>query len=124
MLISHTHKFIFNHMYKTAGTSVMDVFSPCARLPDRMAYDFKSSINLYARINKFFGWPDDGMLRYTGHRKHAKEIDIINKLDPGVCDSYYKFTFVRNPFDFLVNLYFYILQANYHPMHKLVFQSL
>ncbi|MDM8553372.1 sulfotransferase family 2 domain-containing protein [Desulfococcaceae bacterium HSG7] len=58
------------------------------------------------------------MKQFTGFHKHAKAYEIKKKLD--IFDSYYKFTFVRNPFDFLVSLYFYILQAKYHRHHDVV----
>lgn len=118
MLLSHKYKFIFIHIYKTAGTSIMSEFVPYSRLVDRLAYDFWISRKVYGFILKQMGWQDDGMKQFTGFHKHATAYEIKEKMDGNTFDSYYKFAFVRNPFDFLVSLYFYILQAKEHIMHK------
>lgn len=118
MLMSHKYKFIFIHIYKTAGTSIMGEFVPYSRLIDRLAYDFWISRKVYGVILKQMGWQDDGMKQFTGFHKHATAFDIKKKIGDNIFDSYYKFSFVRNPFDFLVSLYFYILQAKEHIMHQ------
>ncbi len=120
MLISHKKRFIFIHIYKTAGTSVMDEFLPYSRLIDRMAYDYKFSRKILGGIGCLMGWHDDGMKQFTGFHKHAKAYEIKEKLGSEIFDSYYKFVFVRNPFDFIVSLYFYIKQSKNHRDHGVV----
>jgi len=120
MLISHKERFIFVHIYKTAGTSVRDVFLPYSRLIDRMAYDFKCTRKLFAMIVSIMNWHDDGMKQFTGFHKHAKAYEIKEKLGGTIFDSYYTFAFVRNPFDLLVSLFFYIRQARGHVHHSMV----
>jgi len=118
MLMSHTYRFIFIHIYKTAGTSIMSSFLPYSRLIDRMAYDYKISKKLFGGIVHLMGWQKEGMQRFTGFHKHAKAYEIEKKIGSENFESYYKFAFVRNPFDLLVSLYFYISQAKNNPLHK------
>ncbi|MDA3897411.1 MAG: sulfotransferase family 2 domain-containing protein [Desulfobacteraceae bacterium] len=115
MLISHKKKFIFIHIYKTAGTSVMDVFLPYARLIDRLVYEFKYTSKAVSVLNNIMGWWDHGNREFTGFQKHAPAIDIKKSMG-GRFDDYFTFAFVRNPYDWLVSLYFYIRQAKEHPM--------
>ncbi len=120
MLISHTKKFIFIHIYKTAGTSVMDVFLPYCRLIDRLVYENKISRKLIGISGHLLGWDDDGNKQFTGFHMHATAAEIREKMGGSLFDSYYKFVFVRNPFDFLVSLYFYISQDKNHRDHGMV----
>ena len=117
MLVSHTKQFIFIHIYKTAGTSVMDVIRPYARLVDRLAYTNRFTIKFFKIVSRLLGLPYDGMKSFTGLRKHAKADEIREKLGEEMYDSYFKFVFVRNPFDFLVSLFFYIKQAKGNRNH-------
>ena len=88
----------------------MDAFSPYSRLIDRMAYDYGFTRELFRITNRLMGWGNDGMKQYTGFHKHAKAHQIKEKLEKKQFDSYFKFAFVRNPYDFLVSLYFYTQQ--------------
>jgi hypothetical protein len=98
----------------------MDMFLPYSRLIDRMAYGYKVSRKLFGMIVHRMGWHDDGMKQVTGFHIHAKAYEIKAKLGSSIFDSYYKFAFVRNPFDFLVSLYFYISQDENHRHHTVV----
>ena len=120
MLMSHSHKFIFIHIYKTAGTSVANEFVPYSRLLDRMAYEYRFSRIAYGRVINLMGWHGGGMKQFTGYHKHAKAYQIEEKLGSNIFNSYYKFAFVRHPFDFIASLYFYLLQAKTNVSHKMV----
>ena len=117
MLISDSKKFIFIHIFKTAGTSVREQFISDARLVDKLAYKYKISIKIYRKIIRLMHWQNDGMKQFTGYHKHEKACDIKRSLGDSY-EEYFKFSFVRNPYDFLVSLYFYILKAKNHYLHK------
>lgn len=118
MLISHKKKFVFVHIYKTAGTSVSRLFLPYARLSDRLAYDFWISVKLYAIIAKMMHWENVGMKHFTGYHKHASAVDIKAKMGAERYNSYFKFAFVRNPFDHTVSMFHYILQTPKHFLYE------
>ena len=76
MIISHSKKFVFVHIFKTAGTSVRDVVLPYARLIDKIAFHFvltRKAIGFYARIT---GRTDEGQSFITGIHKHATALDL------------------------------------------------
>ena len=114
MLISNSKEFIFIHIYKTAGTSVSKLFVPYCRLIDRLAYDFKITSSLIGRFSVLMKWQDNGFKEFTGFSKHSKAIEVKNKLGDRY-ENYFKFIFVRNPFDLLVSMFHYIQQS---PNHK------
>ena len=80
MLISHRKQFIFIHIYKTVGTSVMEAFISYASLIDRLAYEYRYTQILFQIINHFMGWRDDGMKQITGFHKHVKAHEIKENL--------------------------------------------
>ena len=118
MLMSHKHQFIFIHIYKTAGTSVTEQFAPHARLLDRLAYQYWLSNYVYGLIINKMNWHDGGLKQFTGYHKHAKAFEVRRKLGNRKFEKYFKFAFVRNPYDFLVSLYFYLRQAKEHNQNE------
>jgi hypothetical protein len=120
MLISHSKEFIFIHIYKTAGESVREVFLPYARLIDRIVYHYVFKKQRAAKLLRAIGWADDGYKQFTGYYKHSTASQIRDKLGTARFDQYYKFAFVRNPFDWLISLYYYIKQSKGLEYNKLI----
>ena len=85
-MISHKHKFIFIHIPKTGGTSIERALEPTISLED----------------------PDCHAGHVEGNTliegKHWRTIDYQSKF-PELFDSYFKFMFIRNPWDRMVSRY-------------------
>tara|TARA_B100001113_G_C20994642_1_gene572115 strand:+ start:318 stop:890 length:573 start_codon:yes stop_codon:yes gene_type:complete len=88
MFINHKHKFIFIHIPKTAGTSIRSSF-------DENGYDKKVVRKKYP---------------------HSTCQEVKEYCGEKVWNEYYKFTFVRNPFDRIVSFYHFHKSPQYkHP---------
>ncbi|MAY36267.1 MAG: sulfotransferase [Spongiibacteraceae bacterium] len=104
MIVSHRKKFVFIHIYKTAGTSVRSALREYADIThDRITL---RRILYVARIA-------------PPPSEHAKACEIRKMLGEDLFNSYYKFAFVRNPWDWQVSMYHYVRS---HPLHPLYFQ--
>lgn len=112
MLISHSHRFIFFHVAKTAGLSVRDALQPYAEEPTK--FKIKRPPRLKA------GQPNPFYTVWEALLIHAKASDAQKELPPEVFDSYYKFAFVRNPWAWQVSMYHFILHEPTHVKHGLV----
>jgi hypothetical protein len=111
MLLSHSHRFIFIHIYKTGGISVRAALEPYAELPN---WPLWQRLRLRLRLPVCRRPPDVGW--------HAQAVDVQAALSPDMFQDYFKFAFVRNPWDWQVSLYHYILQYPEHGDHARVSQ--
>jgi len=101
MLVSESHRFIFVHVQKTAGTSITEVLRPLSLAP---------SAGRIARLGSDLGLVRDW--RRYHFRKHAPLRRAERVLPPEVFASFYKFAFVRNPWDKVVSHYHYRVRTN------------
>ncbi len=85
-MISHEHKCIFIHIPKTAGTSINAFFHP--------EKTFDNSVPDY---DSLYGWCPERKI-YLQHATSRQLVDT-NLISPEDWSTYYKFTFVRNPWD-------------------------
>ena len=83
-MISESHKFIFIHIPKCAGTSIENALSSYCK-KGFLGYDKK----------------------LKGFKQHANCHELLthNYITSEMCDSFFKFAFVRNPWDRCVSQY-------------------
>ena len=108
MLISYKHKFIFVHVYKVAGTSITKALEGFCHKP-----------NLILHFLKRLGIKQNNH-EYSTLHSHSTAIEIKNNLPEHVFNTFFKFAFVRNPWDWQVSLYHYMLQNTAHHQYKLI----
>jgi hypothetical protein len=112
MLISHSHRFIFFHVAKTAGLSVRNALQPYAEEPT------KFKIKRPAKVKA--GQPNPFYTVWEALLVHAKASDAQRELPAAIFERYYKCAFVRNPWDWQVSMYHFILHEPTHVKHALV----
>jgi len=131
MIVSHRHRFIFLKTAKTAGTSLeialsgicgpRDILTEIS--PDdeatRAGLGYRGAQNHLVPWSKLSprGWARIAVrgsrpIRFVNHTSAA---DLRAGLPAHVWRDYYKFTIVRNPWDRMVSLYFYMARK-YAPM--------
>ncbi len=111
MILSHKNKFIYIHVYKVAGTSIRSVLQEYS--------DFSSTdFPLVENIKFFLGKRIKFLSKWAIDHINAREIKLL--LPDEVYNNYFKFAFVRNPWDWQVSLYHYMLQYKDHPQHNLI----
>ena len=109
MLLSYSHRFIFVHIYRVAGTSITKTLEkytirPVIRLCLR-------KIGLGAKV-PYYKWKT--------FPAHVKAKNLRKELPESIYDAFYKFAFVRNPWDLQVSLYHYMLGEPAHLQHELI----
>ncbi|MFC1796041.1 sulfotransferase family 2 domain-containing protein [Pseudomonadota bacterium] len=107
MLISENPKFIFVHIYKNAGTSITSALLPIAASWWQIQFS-----SLFRKLNILL--PPQPFL------KHVSASYIIDAIGVREFESYFSFAFVRNPWDWQVSLYEYMLKTPTHRQHQLI----
>ncbi len=118
MLISESHSFIFIHIYKNAGTSIEAALRPFATSMFRQRL---SGVARYPVLGNLASW----LMRFdrfdpSPYPSHVPARRIVSGLGGDAYRSYFSFAFVRNPWDWQVSLYNYMLKNSNHHQHELV----
>lgn len=91
-MISHQHRCIFVHIPKCGGTSIEDMLWPEPRKTEDLWMGFVDKYN-----NKY----------QTGGLQHLLARQIREEVGADVFEDYYKFSFVRDPWDRMVSQFEY-----------------
>jgi len=106
-MISHKWKFIFVHMYKTGGTSIREALKPfCSNWRMRLGGKIAMTLGHPSFSNKIY-------------QHHVSASELVQKIGEARFRSYFSFAFVRNPWDWQVSLYTYMLKEKSHYQHEL-----
>lgn len=126
MLISFKNKFIFVHNYKVAGTSIKSALSDFGMINPlitgakaNLIIENSSLKTIYTNkyFRRFFRKLNlPGTCKFNSHL-HALEIEEL--LPSEIYNKFYKFGFVRNPWDWQVSLYHYMSQIKDHHQGEL-----
>ena len=110
MIISDKKKFIFVHIYKTAGTSIEKNLNKYARKRERFIR-MPGVRNMIKVMNQLIGKP--GLLNriITGNQRHARAIEISEVIGVEKFNNFYKFAFVRDPYAWVYSLYSYMYKS-------------
>ena len=112
MLISHSHRFIYIHTGKTGGMSMREVLIPLCEEPE------KFKIRRPAKTKD--GKPNPLYTVWETLLLHPTVRDVRRELPAEQFNSYFKFAFVRNPWDLQVSMYHFILREPGATNHDVV----
>jgi hypothetical protein len=112
MQISYTHKFIFVHVAKVAGLSIRKALSPYTQEPERFRIRRPQKM-VNGEVNPLY-------TMWQSTLTHVTARAIRRELPADTYNDYYKFAFVRNPWDWHVSMYHFILKEKEHVNHQVV----
>lgn len=109
MLLSYTHQFIFFHVAKVAGISMREALKEYTQEPEKFKIK-RPPRQINGRDNPLYAvW--DSALTHATAREARKELgDIFH--------GFYTFAFVRNPWDWQVSMYHFLLKETDNPRYE------
>lgn len=113
MEISHSNKFLFVHIPKTAGTSVSEVLRPYSNTLK------PNPLRTAAHALRLRTSPDRSWFE-----QHDSVRVILERWGKEVLSEYFSFAFVRNPYEHAMSHYFYTKNYKFGLFNNLSLRSL
>ena len=110
MIVCEEPAFVFVHVFKTAGTSIKRALRRYA-MPAWQEY--ANSVLKRVGVSQF------GPPSYPDHQLAC---ELIDQIGLEAFERYFSFAFVRNPWDWELSHYKFILRLKRHPQHQEVSQ--
>jgi hypothetical protein len=110
VILSSSKSFLFLHVYKVAGSSIRRGLLPYANkriVAGQAVNSVLQQLRMPALKNPLYNY-------------HPRLRDVRDVLGGDEFEKLFKFTFVRNPWDWQVSLYHYALQSPRHPQYDLM----
>lgn len=118
MLISKKHRFIFVHLYKNAGTSIMNALMPFCIPRWQLIGNLQWRERRQEGINRFLGRFIPS-LNPQPYPKHSTAGEIIERMGEPAYRNYFSFAIIRNPWDWQYSIYSYVVKTPGNPYHAL-----
>lgn len=114
MLISYSHNFIFIHVYKVAGCSIRKALRKYEPMPVRLKRIAGISLKKLGILSP------EKQFNFKNYGTHITAKELRERLPEKIYNSFFKFALVRNPWDWQVSLYHYMLQIKTHYQHDFI----
>lgn len=119
MLLSYKNRFIFIHNYRVAGSSISYALRKYS-----LQIPYFNKIWIKTLESMPGGWQLNKLavkfFRLSSFRDHHRAQEIKKVLPENIWDDFFKFGFVRNPWDWQVSLYHFMLRNKNHHQHQLI----
>jgi hypothetical protein len=114
MPVSHKGRFVFIHVPKAAGTSAVESFREAGLDLDFMGVNLWHRLAATERRTELLKalrevFPVNTVVGFA--EQHLPAIVLREFLHPNLWSSYFKFAFVRNPWDLVVSMYHFFRQT-------------
>lgn len=113
MIVSREQNFVFIHVGKTGGTNIARALEPFSHAAEPAWVD-RLPLSASRSLNPLLPF------RWRRFRRHTTAQAARRQLPRDFFDRAFKFAFVRNPWDWILSRYSFILRHERHHRHETV----